>query len=387
MHAGHTRQSIFPGGVHSQAEQNAAPLVKASQQGDQEAFAFLVRRHQRRIFNLSLGLLQDEEDASECTQEAFVVAWQGLPGFRGGEADFPTWLYRLAYQCGLRQLARRTREQAQHSAGEAKQVLVGRHPEKQGAETTRRQGLQALVREHLESLPLQDRTVLVLRHLHDQTYEEIAAILSVSIGTVKTRLLRARTLLAERLAGTAPLVPRATMVRTPLTENEEVMHPSGQFRFHGRKQDDIPDHPETDDFAQHQHAWREQQLGWVEQQHSALAQQEAWLEQRRGWVEQQQGWLEQRRGWLVEQRRWIEQRRGWMTPQGDRLTQHAAWLTQQEAWLDQQHTALVQQYSEVVQHHHWVQQRRSWLDRKPRLLTQRDGASIQADEAGERQSG
>ena len=63
----------------SQAEQDEAQLVKARQQGDQDAFALLVRRHQRRIFNLSVGLLQDEEDASASTQEAFVAAWQGFP--------------------------------------------------------------------------------------------------------------------------------------------------------------------------------------------------------------------------------------------------------------------------------------------------------------------
>jgi RNA polymerase sigma-70 factor (ECF subfamily) len=64
MQAGHIRQSVLPGAVHSQAEQDETQLVKASQQGDLDAFALLVRRHQRRIFNLSLGLLQDEDDAS-----------------------------------------------------------------------------------------------------------------------------------------------------------------------------------------------------------------------------------------------------------------------------------------------------------------------------------
>jgi len=257
----HSRESTLRSVMLSQAEQDDAHLMRASQRGDQEAFALLVRRYQRRIFNLSLGMLTDEDEASECTQKAFVAAWQGLPRFRD-EAHFSTWLYRIAYQCGLRQLAQRTREQVQHSAGEAEQVLMGRRPEQQGTEITRRQDLQALVREYLEHLPLKYRTVLVLRHLHDQTYEEIAAILSMPVGAVKTRLLRARTLLKERLVGTAPLVPRETMVRTPLTENEEVMHPSGPLPFQGRGQDSIPDNPETDDFSQHQQAWRAQQLGW-----------------------------------------------------------------------------------------------------------------------------
>jgi RNA polymerase sigma-70 factor, ECF subfamily len=228
----HSRQSAFRGVLLSQAEQDDAQLVRASQRGDQGAFALLVRRHQRRIFNLSLGMLKDEDDASECTQEAFVAAWQGLPGFRH-EARFSTWLFHIAYQCGLRQLERRKWEHARHSAEQAEQVLAGRRPEKQGAGTTRRQVLQALVREQLEHLPLTYRTVLILRHLHDQTYEEIATILSMPIGTVKTRLFRARALLKECF--TAPLVTRETMVGTPLTENEEVMHPSGPFPFQERR--------------------------------------------------------------------------------------------------------------------------------------------------------
>ena len=329
-------------------------------------------------------MLNDEDDASESTQEAFVAAWQRLPGFRD-EVPFSTWLFRIAYQCGLRQLERRKQGHVQHSAGQAEQVPEGGRPEKQGGEVTRRHDLPTLVREQLELLPPTSRIILILRHLHNQTAEEIADILSMPVGTVKTQLFQARTLLKERL--TAPLVTRATAAGMPRTENEEIMHSSEPFPLHARGQDSTSDKQETDDFSQHQHTWREQQHGWVEQQHSALAQQEAWLIERRGWLEQQQGWLEQRRGWLVEQRRWLEQRCGWLTPQGDKLTQQAAWLNRQEAWLDQQHTVLVQQYSEVVQQHQWVQQRRSWLDRQQRWLTQQQSALIQEDEAGERQSG
>lgn|SRR5512135_1481670 len=248
----HSRQSTFRGVLLSQAEQDDAPLVRASQRGDQEAFALLVRRYQYRIFNLSLRMLTDKDDASACTQEAFVAAWQELPGFRD-EAHFSTWLYRIAYQCGLRQLEQHTQEHARHSTGQAEQILVGRRPEKPGAEITWRQDLQALVREQLEDLPLTYRIVLILRHLHDKTYEEIAAILSIPIATVKTRLFRARALLKERLAGTAPLAMRETVPRTSLTENEEILRPSGPFPLQGKGQDSAPDHQGTDDFTQHQH--------------------------------------------------------------------------------------------------------------------------------------
>ena len=386
MPLGHSRESTARSVMLSQTEQDDAHLVRASQRGDQEAFALLVCRHQRRIFNLSLGILKNEDDASESTLEAFVAAWQELPDLRD-EARFSTWLFRITYQCSLRQLARRKREHARHSGGQTEQTLVGKHPASQGAGTTQGQDWQALVREPLEHLPLTSRTLLILRHLHHQTYEEIADILSMPTGMVKTRLFRARTLLKERLAGTAPLATRETVSRTPHTENEEVMQPSRQFHFHGRGQDSTPVNQEQDDFSQLQQTWLELQRGWMKQQRSSLDQQEAWLQQRRGWLDQQQSWIEQRRIWLAERRRWIEQRRDWLTQQDEKLSQQAAWLIQQEAWLDQQHTALVQQYSEVVQQHQWVQQRRSWLDRKLRWLTQQDSASSQGEEAGEHQSG
>jgi RNA polymerase sigma-70 factor, ECF subfamily len=97
MQMAHRLEIFLPGIVSSQSEQDDTQLVKASQHGDQDAFAFLVQRHQRRVFNMVLRMLQDYEEASEITQEAFLAAWQGLPSFRG-KARFATWLYRIAYK-------------------------------------------------------------------------------------------------------------------------------------------------------------------------------------------------------------------------------------------------------------------------------------------------
>ena len=105
MQLSHNLELTLPGVVSRQVEQNEAQLVKASQQGDQDAFALLVQRHQRRVFNVVLSMLKDYDDASEITQEAFIAAWQGLPTFRG-EARFATWLYRITYNCALKQLER-----------------------------------------------------------------------------------------------------------------------------------------------------------------------------------------------------------------------------------------------------------------------------------------
>lgn len=122
MQLAHTLEISLPGAVSSQAEQDEAQLVKASQYGDQDAFAFLVQRHQRRVFNMVLRMLQDYEEASEITQEAFLAAWLGLPSFRG-EARFATWLYRIAYNGALKQLERRKWERSLQAAIEGEQIM------------------------------------------------------------------------------------------------------------------------------------------------------------------------------------------------------------------------------------------------------------------------
>src|SRR5205085_4891716 len=98
-----------------------AHFVTASKKGDQDAFAQLVQHHQRRVFNLVFRMLQQYEEANEVTQETFLAAWQGLPTFRG-EARFSTWLYRIAYNCALKQLEQRKRDQALQLAIQAEQA-------------------------------------------------------------------------------------------------------------------------------------------------------------------------------------------------------------------------------------------------------------------------
>ncbi|MGZ3623253.1 MAG: RNA polymerase sigma factor [Ktedonobacteraceae bacterium] len=182
--------------ISSQSEPDDTHLVKASQEGDQEAFASLVQRHQRRVFNMVLRMLQDYEEASEITQEAFLAAWLGLPSFRG-EARFATWLYRIAYNSALKQLQRHKRERYLRAAIEAEQILEVVN--KKAEDILELRARQAIVREQLEKLPTKYRIVLILRHLQEMTYEEMADILSLPIGTIKTHLFRARHLLKEHV--------------------------------------------------------------------------------------------------------------------------------------------------------------------------------------------
>jgi RNA polymerase sigma-70 factor, ECF subfamily len=172
--------------------------VKASQQGNQDAFADLVQRHQRRVFNMSLRMLQDYEDADEITQEAFLAAWQGLPSFRG-EACFTTWLYRITYHCCLRQLERRKRERSLQVVIQAEHILESANKENQIEDIIELHDQQTIVHEQIEKLPTKYRMVLILRHFQEMTYGEMADILAMPIGTIKTHLFRARNLLKERL--------------------------------------------------------------------------------------------------------------------------------------------------------------------------------------------
>jgi len=191
-------QISLPGIVSSQSEQDDTQLVKASQQGDQDAFASLVHRHQRRVFNLVLRMLQDYEEASEITQEAFLAAWMGLPSFRG-EARFATWFYRIAYNCALKQLERRKRERYLRAAIEAEHILEEVNKWMQEEDILELRARQAIVLEQLENLPTKYRIVLIMRHIQEMTYEEMANILTIPIGTIKTHLFRARHLLKEGL--------------------------------------------------------------------------------------------------------------------------------------------------------------------------------------------
>ncbi|MBA2682045.1 MAG: sigma-70 family RNA polymerase sigma factor [Ktedonobacteraceae bacterium] len=178
----------------AEAELDDTALVAASKIGDQDAFAVLVQRHQRRVFNLVFRLLQNYEEANEVTQDAFFSAWQGLPSFRG-DARFSTWLYRIAYNCALKQLEQRKRDNALQAAIQAEPLDNDDQIDAQLDAHDR----QAIVREHLLTLPTKYRAVLILRHLQEMTYEEMAEILTMPIGTIKTHLFRARNLLKQRL--------------------------------------------------------------------------------------------------------------------------------------------------------------------------------------------
>ncbi len=178
-------------------------LVALASQGDEDAFAQLVELHQAKVYSLTYRLTSSVDDAMELTQETFFNAWRGLPNFHG-ESRFSTWLYRLATNATIDFLRKEKKRRAlnvvsisdDEEDGRVKEIPDQRFTPQGEAE---RKELQELVRQGLRQLSDDHRQVLVLRELNGLSYSEIAQILQVEEGTVKSRIARARMALKKVL--------------------------------------------------------------------------------------------------------------------------------------------------------------------------------------------
>jgi RNA polymerase sigma-70 factor (ECF subfamily) len=205
--AGGSAAGTFPAGARSNdlsgppraGEGDDGELVAACLDGDDEAFAILVRRHQKVMLNLALRLVGNVEEACEVVQDAFLAAHRALAQFRG-EARFSTWLAAITLNHARNRLAhlasRRRNEAFSLDAPIATaQGPVYPDPPAQAPDPLQEletRSLRARVARCIQALPLGFREVLVLRDLQDRSYEEIALLLKVRDGTVKSRLFRAR---------------------------------------------------------------------------------------------------------------------------------------------------------------------------------------------------
>ena len=175
-------------------------LIAASLEGDTAAFGELVRRYQDRLYNTVYRLLDNADDAQDVVQDAFVNAYQSLEGFKG-DSQFFTWLYRIAVNTAI-SLKRKQRVTLSINAGRN-----GEHGIEplDGSEYSRPgQGLERAeeerrVQEALNRLSPEHRMVLILKDMEGQKYETMAEILQVPIGTIRSRLHRARAELRELL--------------------------------------------------------------------------------------------------------------------------------------------------------------------------------------------
>lgn len=166
-------------------------LVRRAGGGDEDAFAELVRLHEKKVYNLALRICGNREDAADAAQEAFLSAWRGLPGFRG-EAGFSTWLYRLTSNAAI-DLLRRTRRQRAASSLDDESLRLDAVDEAPSPQA-RAEGeeLREAVLAGFARLSEDHRQALTLRELQELSYEEIASVLEVDLGTVKSRISRAR---------------------------------------------------------------------------------------------------------------------------------------------------------------------------------------------------
>lgn len=167
--------------------------MESARQGDQEAFERLVRAYEKRVFALTLRMCGNAEDAAEAAQEAFLAVWQGLKFFRG-EASFFTWLYRLASNACVDLLRRegRHRAAAGPSLNDEELDLAAADPAPTPQEAAERAELRQQIEAGLQQLSLEYRQVLVLREMHQLSYEEIGQTLNLDPGTVKSRISRGR---------------------------------------------------------------------------------------------------------------------------------------------------------------------------------------------------
>lgn len=172
-------------------------LVERARAGERAAFDLLVARYQRRLLRLVLRLLRDPAEAEDVVQETFLKAYRALPRFRG-EAAFFTWLYRIALN-GARNAVQR-RRQRNGPQGIAPSQAPAPPPEIGTPESMllSKQVMQA-IDAALEALPLELRTAIVLREIEGLSYEEIAQIMECPLGTVRSRIFRAREAIARRL--------------------------------------------------------------------------------------------------------------------------------------------------------------------------------------------
>jgi RNA polymerase sigma-70 factor (ECF subfamily) len=177
-------------------------LVKRVQKGDKGAFDLLVLKYEHKIVNLVMRYVRDPETALDISQEAFIKAYRALPRFRGDSA-FYTWLYRIAVNTAKNHLAAQRRRPADIELDLQDPDQYGLHAKLKETDTPEAvslsQELQETLERAIQGLPDDLRTAIVLRELDGMSYEEIAQTMDCPVGTVRSRIFRARDAIGKKV--------------------------------------------------------------------------------------------------------------------------------------------------------------------------------------------
>jgi RNA polymerase sigma-70 factor (ECF subfamily) len=191
-----------------EARLDEAALIDRCRKGDSAAFDCLVSAHAPRVFNLAYRMLGSRQDAEDAAQEAFLRAYSSLGKFRQG-AKFSTWLHRITVNVCLDELKRRgsrpqpfssLQDEQRGNPAEPTEILCPAGSGQDPAEIAVRRAEQEEIEQALFSLPAHQRAVVVMCDIEGLTYEEAAEALNTGVGTVKSRLHRARERLRQLLA-------------------------------------------------------------------------------------------------------------------------------------------------------------------------------------------
>lgn len=190
-----------------------AELIAAVLEGSEAAFASLVERYQDRVFRLLGRYCRDQVECEDLAQDVFLKVFRKLHTFQG-DSQFFTWLYRIAVNAATDHLSKASSRRLRLVEDDASLDTGGDRDEQSPAAPLMTAELAAVTRSIVDSLPEKFRTILVLREFEDLSYTEIAAVLQIQLGTVESRLFRARQRFKEALERLHPeLLP--TGVPTP----------------------------------------------------------------------------------------------------------------------------------------------------------------------------
>jgi len=179
------------------AKQRDDQLIRRTLGGQREAFGELVRRYQDRLYNSMVQILRQEAEAEETVQEAFILALTKLDSFRGN-SGFYTWLFRIAYNVAITRIRKRKPiASLENSSAESCLQLPSDLPAPDAGLLERERAEQLM--QALGELSDEHRQILVMREMDEMDYAEIAAVLELPVGTVRSRLHRARWQLRELL--------------------------------------------------------------------------------------------------------------------------------------------------------------------------------------------